>query len=160
MTKYIKVSHWVLCSPTSIFWSCAKASLCQWKITHTQQLSKATARDWHIQKNYYPPAFSSIWVLQKKKKEKKPMANNILRYLIALNSSLREKEEFCLYREKFTKGQSLQKPHFKIVIKETVKFPFTIHLYGIWRNRIWEMQGIVIVSKAKEIWNILLKILI
>lgn len=149
MTKYIKVSHWALCSPTSILWSCAKASQCQWEIKHTQQLSKTAARDWHIQTMTESSYFFYIWVLQKKKKENKPVANNILRYSIALNSSLREKEEFWLYTEKFTKGQSLQKLHFKTVIKEPVKFLFTIHLYGILRNWIWEIQGRVIVSKPK-----------
>lgn len=59
------------------------------------------------------------------------MADNILRYLIALNSSLREEEEFRLYTEKFTKGQSLPNLHFKTVIKETIKFSYYTPLWDI-----------------------------
>lgn len=121
MTKCITVSHWVLCSPTSILWSCAKAGLCQWKIKHSQQLSKTAATDWHIQTNEYASTifFFHLSIIGKKK-ENKSVENNTIRYLITLNL----KEEFQLHTEKFTKVQSLLKLHFKTVIKETIKFPY------------------------------------
>lgn len=139
LTKYIKISHGVLCSPTSILWSCAKAGLCQWKIKHIQQLSKAAATDWHIQTNEYPSIFVFfIWLLQKKKeKENKPVANNTLRYLITLNSF---REDIWLHTEKFAKGQSLQKLHFKTVIKETIKFPYCTHLWDIKKVNFWNAR--------------------
>lgn len=127
LTKYVKVSHWVLCSPTSILRSCAKASLCQYPAAKQNSSNRLTHSDKWVSFYFF---FFFIWALKKKKK-KKPVANNILRYLITLNFSFREEEEFWLYTEKFTKGQSLLKLHFKTVIKETIKFPCYTPLWDI-----------------------------
>lgn len=103
MTKHIKISHWVMSSRIRYLWPCAKASLCQWKIKHTQQLCKAGAADWNIQTNEYPSNFFPSDYCKKK-----PVVNNILSCLVTLNYSLTEKEEFQLCAEKLTRGQNLQ----------------------------------------------------